>query len=107
MPCSIDACSTVLPFSTVTCRPSIVRVTPFSISLGSYQLMEAAGLRGVLRVLLVLQVLRVRGCGFGVWVPGSGSRRPESKSRRALRVPPFLAATDGSSGLSADGGARA
>src|SRR6185436_11356798 len=27
MPCSIAACSTVLPFSTVSCRPSIVRFT--------------------------------------------------------------------------------
>ena len=37
MPCSIAACRTVLPFSTVTGRPSMVRLTPFSISFGSYQ----------------------------------------------------------------------
>src|SRR5262245_34450409 len=36
MPCSIEACRTVFPFSTVTWRPSIVRVTPFSITLRSY-----------------------------------------------------------------------
>src|SRR5258708_17502994 len=35
MPCSIAACSTVLPFSTVSCRPSIERVT-VSISYRSY-----------------------------------------------------------------------
>src|SRR5450830_2089315 len=36
MPCSIAACSTDLPFSTASCRPSIVRFT-VSITLGSYQ----------------------------------------------------------------------
>src|SRR5688572_28525728 len=36
MPCSMAACSTVLPFSTVSGRPSIVSVT-VSISQRSYQ----------------------------------------------------------------------
>src|SRR5688500_7348950 len=35
MPCSIAACSTVFPFSTASCRPSIVRLT-VSISYRSY-----------------------------------------------------------------------
>src|SRR4051794_41182045 len=41
MPCSMDACRTVLPFSTVTWRPSMLRVTPFSITQRSYQQLGA------------------------------------------------------------------
>ena len=42
MPLSMAACRTVLPFSTVTCRPSIVSVT-VSISDRSYQPSRRAG----------------------------------------------------------------
>src|SRR5262245_8654422 len=70
MPLSIAACSTVLPFSTVTCRPSIVSVT-VSISddhnqtvlgvLGVLKVLKVLKVLGVLKVLEVLGVLRVRG----------------------------------------------
>ena len=46
MPLSMAACRTVLPFSTVTCRPSIVSVT-VSISLQSYRIAETAGIVGL------------------------------------------------------------
>src|SRR6266851_4450259 len=48
MPCSIAACRTVFPFSTASCRPSIVRFT-VSISHRSYNHLNPVDQRSSLR----------------------------------------------------------
>ena len=70
MPLSIAACRTVLPFSTVTCRPSIVSVT-VSISLDrSYQ--------GRVRRFLAKSP--------AVGRPGEGCRRPVDSREAGSRA---------------------
>src|SRR5437867_5662814 len=72
MPLSIAACRTVLPFWTVTCRPSIVSVT-VSISSRSYQEKQPAS-------------PKLAVASEGGKLAGIGARRRLDNGRRAPRL---------------------